>query len=365
MAAGTPVYMGGAAGQNAYVPSHETTQGLIVDYSRNPADFALNQYIKLFPVDKTDGYYARYGRDGGLPEQAGRITDTTLSDSRWADGEARTVRDDGSELFQYVQHACVRYDETDKVGDMLAAQASFDVTDGKQRVMAQRQMTKRTQQAVTLLTTTANHLTGHFSAVSSISGNTGKWDVSTESRMDIMRSIDTAYEKIRQDTLGLVKRSDLVLVMSPNCAARVRRSQEMVTYIKNYDGARAFARGQDGFGPNAGDYSNDFPGYLYGVKVVIEDAVKVTSARGATRVAAGVLGDDVAFLVSRPGRLVGENAMAPNFAAASLFVWKQEEMAAASYHEPWNERTLLGLKDTRQFQLTAPAAAYLFTAATG
>lgn len=361
MAAGTPVYPGD---YNTYVPSHESTEGLIVDFSRSPDSFSLNKYIKLFPVKKEVGLFARFGRDGGLPEAAARITDTSLANVAWPDGNDAPDGNKFKELFQYVDYRTFRRANPWVIGDMTVAQSSWNIRDQYARMAAQLTMTQRTQQAVTLLTTSGNYPTGHFSAVSSITGNTGKWDVSTSVRQDIRRSIDTAVLQIRLDTLGMVRKKDLVLVMSPECAALVARSQEIVEYLKHMEGSiKLITLKKDA----DYDWVDDFtlPETLYGVKVVIEDAVKATNAINATRAVSFVLGPTVAYIVSRPGALLGTDSKAPNFSAASMFVWEENEMLVEEMHDDKHKRLEGRVIDNTIASMTAGAAAYLFTAATG
>jgi hypothetical protein len=351
MAAGTPVYPGD---YNSYVPSHESTQGLIVDFSRNPSDFALNQYCKLFPVDFETGLYARFGRDGGLPEEAARVLDTTLADVAWPDGNDAPDGNKFKELFQYVQYRTFRRANPWVIGDLTAAQSSWSLRDQYARAAAHLTMLQRTVQVVALATTSANYPTSHYSAVSSITGNTGKWDVSTTARQDIRRSLHTAVNQIRLDTLGVVGIKDLVLVMSPNCAALVARSQEIVDYLKQQAGSIKIITGKGGDGYNfVGDF--ELPEYLYGLKVVIEDSVKITNAKN----------DDTPFIASRPGALVGTDSRAPNFSTLSLFVWKENEMLVEEMHDDKHKRLEGRCIDNTVADMTAGAAGYLFTAAVG
>jgi hypothetical protein len=351
--AGTPAY---PSDVNVYIPTHEATNGMIVDFSRNPSEFALNRYIKFFPVSDKRGYYARFGRDGGLPEEKARITDTAFANFVWPDdGDAP----DGSsfkELFQYVEFTATRYAYPWRVPYTQGQQASWDIKRQYANDVAQLAMTVRTQAAISLFTNPSNYVTGHTSAVASITGNTGKWDVSTTSRQDIRRSIHAACEKIRLDTLGKVRQRDLLLVLSPGLAAKIARSQEIVDYIKQQEGSPKVIKGE-AFG---GDFY-DLPERLYGCEVVIEDAVKVTNHKNAVRNAINVLGDDVAFICARPGGLEGTDARAPNFSTASLMVWDQEEMLVEEQDNTWHKRTDGRIVDTFVATMNASATGYLFT----
>lgn len=355
-AAGTPAY---ASDINTFVPSHEATGGLIVDFARSPDSFPVNKYIKMFPVEQMVGYYARFGRDGGLPEEAARVLDTSLANFAWADNNDAPDGSSFDELFQYVDFRCIRYAYPWRVPYQQGQQASWDIRAQRARMAAHLAMTARTQLAITLLTTSGNYPTGHSSAVASITGNTGKWDVSTVARQDIRRSVHTAAEQIRLDTLGVVGMDKLVLVMSPGSAHKVARSQEIVDYLKSQEGSKDVIEGK-AFGS-----MYDMPRYLYGVEVVIEDAVKATNAKAATRSVSNILGDTTAFITARPGSLEGVDAQSPNFSTASLFVWDQEEMLIEQQDNTWQKRTDGRVVDTLVAAMTAPATGYLFTSTTG
>ena len=44
------------SGTNTYLPSFDATGNMIVSFSRNVKDFALNKYVTITPVTKSTGY---------------------------------------------------------------------------------------------------------------------------------------------------------------------------------------------------------------------------------------------------------------------------------------------------------------------
>jgi hypothetical protein len=216
-------------------------------------------------------------------------------------------------------------------------------------------MTARTQAAVTLMTTAGNWAAAHTSAVSSISGVTGKWDVSTTARRDIKRSLDYAAETIVKATLGAVKQENLMVVMSPGCARRISVCQEIVDYIKGSPAAEKelvkTLSTPNRFG---------IPDTLYGYKVVIENAVKVTSRKGATKATSFVLGDTTPFMCSRVGGLEGIEG-SPSFSTCQIFMY--EELTTEQKHDRDNRRHLGRVVDNYAAKLVAGISGFLFTAA--
>lgn len=338
------------ADRTTYVPDHASSGKLVVDYSRNPKSFALSEWCQYVPVKKTEGRYVKM-----TIEQAGRIMATNLADFFWADGADAPLGYNNLETFEWKSYVAKRYLYPFVIGELGVEQASWDVLASHARYAAQRAMTARTQAMVTLATTSGNYDTGHYSAVSSISGVTGKWDVSTTARMDIKRSLDYAAETILKATLGAVRADQLMLVVSPGCAKKIATCQEIVDYVKQSPSAEKVIT-------KTLSSANRFglPETLYGYKVVIEDTVKVTSRKGATRAASYVLGDSTPFMCSRVGELEGVEG-APSFSSFTCFL--KEEMTVESKHDRDNRRHAGRVVDHFSEVLTSPASSFLFTAA--
>lgn len=334
-----------------YVPSHAATNGLVIDYSRNPNTFALPEWTQYVPVDKNEGRYVKM-----TVEMASRILNTDGADFYWPDdGEAPTGYGN-LETFSWEAYVTRRYAFPFRMGELAAEQASWDVLAHHGRYAAQRCMTWRTQSAVTLATTSGNYPTGHTSAVSSIAGVTGKWDVSTTALKDIKKSLDHGAETIFKATHGSVRPEDLMVVVSPGCAKKIATSQEIVDHIKQSPAAEKEL-------VSTLSRANRFglPMTLYGYPVVIEDAVKTTSRKGATDAKSYVLADTTPFMCSRPGGLEGIEG-APSFSSFTCFL--KEEMSVESKHDRDNRRHLGRCVDDFAVVGTSLISAFLFTAAT-
>lgn len=346
-------YPGG--GSNTYVPSTDATNNMVVEFSRNPKSFPLNKYISIVPVTKDQGLYTLMTN-----EEAGRILDTSLADHFWADGEDEPESRGKSESFEFKPYATKRLHFGFRLGKKSSDQASWQIVAQHSRIKVQQAMTGRTQLAVTLLTTTGNYAAANTSAVSSISGVTGKWDVSTTARMDIKKSLDYGRDIIFKSTLGGVSMDDFVFVISAGCARLISTSQEIVDYIKQSPAALDYIKGN--LGPNA---QFGLPEYLYGCKLVIENTVKATNRKGATKATSYVMADTVGVLVCRPGSLVKpeDSNAAPSFSSATLFAY--EDMTVETKTDTDNRLEKGRVVEDYALVLTAPASAFLFTAATG
>lgn len=338
------------SGTNTFAPSVEASNSLIVDFGRNPTAFPINQYVQIAPVKNNVGLYVKM-----TVEEAGRILNSDLANYAWYDGNTAPEHNDGTESFQMPSFTTRRYNYGFNLGDLTIEQATWDILAQHSRIHAQKAMTARTQLAVTALTTSANYDSSHTSDAASISGNTGKWSVSTAARNDIQRSLHYAANQIALDTLAAVKEEDLILVMSPDCARQIRVCQELTDYIKSSPAALAQVRGElPGRNVKFG-----LPDRLYGYDVVIENTVKTTSRKGATKATSYVLPGTTAFMCARPGSLVAPSSEGPNFSTCTLFM--KEEMTVEVERENWHRRTKGRVVEDFQAVMTASVSGFLFT----
>lgn len=334
--------------QGVYIPSHEASGSLVIEFSRNPNKFALNQYVKIVPVTRDVGYYAKI-----TAEEAARVLDTTGTKHFWADGQEAPMGDDQLESFEFDKYATRRYVYPFTLGQKTINQASWDILASHSRIAAQKAMTNRTQLVNTVLATGGNW-GGNTSTASALVG--GYLDQSTSTTMLIQTMILTVAESILKATLGVVQLSDMVMILNPTTARRLAKSQEIVDHIKQSPFALAQVRGDV---PNQNGKWG-LPDTLYGVKVVIEDAVKVTSRKGATVARSFIHGDGSILFVSRPDGIMGVEGQ-PSFATVTLFVY--EEMSVEQMADPNNRRTSGRVVDDFATEITAPASGYLVTSA--
>lgn len=344
-----------ASGQNTFVPDHEASGRMVVDFSRNPKAFPLNRYVQLVPSKKVTGYYMKM-----TVEEAGRILNTDLSPHVWADGQDAPLGNEGAESFEWLAFLCKRYLYRANIGDLASEQASWDILDQHARIKAQQAMTARTQMAVTAAQTAANYVAAH-TATTTVAGG-GTWDAATTANLYIKKSIDYAVNQIIQSTLSAVDVEDLRLVVAPTLAKEMAESQEIVDYLKGSPAALAYIKGE----VSEGDQKNrlfGLPQDYAGVQIVVEDTVKVTSKKGATRATSYVADPAKPFVCSRPGGLIGV-AGAPSFSTFSLFVYEKDEMAVEKLHDVDNRRTSVRVVDNFQVVVTADISGFLFTGAT-
>lgn len=336
---------------NVFVRDHAASGKMVVDFARNIKEFAVNQYMQIVPVKKTEGLYLKM-----TVEEAGRIQATDGANFLWADGQPAPEGNDGLESHEYLPYRTVRRAFPFLLGDLTIDQATWNILAQHSSIKSRQAMTMRTQLGISAMTDSSNYDSTHYVDVTAISGNTGAWNESTAARQDIKRSLNYAAELILKDTLNGVKLDDLMVVIGPNLAAGMAECQEIVDYLKHSPDALAQVRGELP-GKNV---LFGLPDKLYGYPICVEATYKVTTKKGATTARSAVLSSNTPFMCSRPGGLVGV-ADAPNFSTGVLFV--QEEMTVETLRDAPNRRTLGRVVENLAPAVVAPASGVLFTGA--
>lgn len=322
-------------GLNTFVPTFSEATGLIqTEFTRNVKSFALNRYTKLVPVTTTSGYFLRINSD-----EAVRVVNE--NDFRWAYGEDRPTGVNND--FEFANFTTKRYEKGFHIPYETAKVAAWDIVAQHARSRAAQLMTLRTQRALTVLTTAGNWTSGtNYFATGTLLGSGAAYTSG-----NIQKLFQTATEKLMVNTGGAIQMQDIVCVMSPKTAFKMSQSAELKDLIKYTQGVDLM-KGEANF-----SRYGIAPG-LFGIgDVVIEDAVKVTNQKGATRSAQYILGTDAVLFVSRPQGLTGVEG-GSNFATITNFVY--EDMTVETFDDPVNRRTRGSIVDNGTFELTAPLA---------
>lgn len=343
-----PVFPGSP---NVYVPSHEASGKLVVDFSRNPSKFALNKYVQIRPVEVVYGMYQQM-----TVEERGRVLTTNAAEYDWADGSDAPSGTDGTESFVWKQYLAKRKAYPFQLGDMTVNQASWDIVAQHAGIAAQKAMTVRTQIAYNALTTSGNYASGQTSAASSIPGATGNWAQSTTARSDIKRSIFYAYEKMLDSSLAAIEPEDVMLVFGSATASAISQSQEIIDLVKGSPDAWPMIRGQ----LEGGNALYNLPEKLYGFTVVIDKTRKTTSFKGATAARSAIFAQSNAFLIARPGGLVND-AGGPSFSFLQQFTYSPYDMVAETKNDTDNKRMRGRVIDCIDTVAVAPQAGFWFS----
>lgn len=333
------------SGTNTYLPQM-VQDNLIVGYARNKEDYSLNQYIQIVPTPKNQAYYLFI--DG---KAAVRLTNSDLRNIIWPDGTPRPSGDNNFAEHEFKPVATTRKSFEYTVGHMGVEQAAYDIHAVNSGFQGNRAVLARTQAVQTALanaswgsnTGTATSLGGGF-----VSGGTATTPT-------FKKLVNKVLQQIRKATFGSVKAKDIICVMSPLVAETISESQEIHAYVKESPFAQAQIRGDaPGLNTNYG-----LPDMLYKVRVIVDDAYKVTSKRGAvTDVTASVLDENQIYFLSRPGGLVMPYG-GVSFSTVQLFV--REEMSVEIKTDTTNRLDQGFVTDDYGAYVVAPASGYLVT----
>lgn len=349
---------------NVYVPTFSpgASGALQTEFSRNPASFALNQYVQVVPVSKRVGKYLRINPDDG-----GRVEST--AEYSWPDGQNRPRG--GEADHEFVDYATERYAYSFQMGNITVEQADWDIVAAHGRSKAQKAMTARTLRMNTLLNTAGNWPADNTDTATAVGG--GVWLASTEANGFIQAGIQGVRLAVLQATVGAVDmESEFVMVMGPTVATEISQAPEIKSYIKNYPRGEDFLRGQAVFNQWG------LPPELWGVRVVVDSTVRVSSVKdvppGTTASTKVTLWDNpgtgnVVFL-SRPGGLIGTEGV-PSFSTASVYVYAPEggpdgegrggDMFVETRTDDWNRITMGSVVEDVDEVLTAPISGFLLT----
>lgn len=333
------------AGSNTYVPVALARDKLVVDFARDPKRFKVTQYTQVIPVEQDTGYYIYLD-----PDEAGRVLNSDVREFVWYDAADAPRSHAGTQEFEFRPFRTQRYAFGFQLGWKAVRQAAWEITARHAAAKAQQAMTVRTQLAANVLLDTNSYPSDH---VINVTSSVGAWSSSTTTNMYIQKTLNQAAEKILDDTLGLVTKDDLVLVIGTGLAKKIAAAAELTELVK-YQAGFDFLRGAT----ERTTVSYGVPESLYGFRVVVDETRKVTSKKGGARSVSSIWPDNQAVLLARPGGMEG-TAGVINFAACCLFMY--EEMTVEQRDDPDHRRTSGRVVEDYDVRLVAPAAAVLLT----
>ena len=314
--------VGFPSGTNTFIPSYEASGKLLVSYSRNPKDFALNRYVQIRQAKKSLGYYLKL-----TPENAARVLSSSAHDFVWHDGNDAPSGEWNTESHEFIPFSTIRYAFPFRLGYKSVEQADWQIKAVHAANSAQQAMTGRTLNVVTKLTTAGNWPSAHTSATGTAFVG-GPLNAGTDFR--IKKALNKMAQTIMKATLGVIKPKDLHIVMSPVLADALGRTTEIHEFVKSSPFAQSQIRGDS---PSLNGVWG-LPDVLYGFPVEVEDSVRVSSRKGATLASNWLFPDNGLLMVARPGALVSEGS--EPFSTAVIFAY--EEMSVESKDDPDNRR---------------------------
>lgn len=365
--------------QNVYIPGYMGDGALqsriMVGFTMNEDEFALNNYVTLFGADEPKFYYQRFYNADFV-----RVEHATALDARWADGaEIPRAHEGPRSTNQAVE--LLYYGERDYIGDRVVDLSKVGpLIPIRQNWYATRAMIRRAIQAHTALTTSGNYPssgTKHYYAT----WNALATDAVTQgypANYFGVAATDTIFTGTINDPLcgkalkhgvlqilkrsnGRVKPQDLVLLMNPNTANRLANSQEIRAYMAQQVGSIDVLKGQQpALWPTFG-----LPNPLYGLKVMVDATTKTTTKQDHVNedTQAFVIQDGLVCILARPGAVTG---MPGSEAFSSLALWQHKKwaMKPETFPDPQNHRVAIQFLDAYTVQLVSPEITWTIADAT-
>lgn len=275
---------------------------LLVNYARNPAEYAVNQYITISTVKKIQGIYPKFF----APDQI-RLPSQTGDDMIWEDGTPidLTKVAAGKSRRTHIKYFLTRYKREDTIGYHTIEQSEYDERRLRLNDLTNQLMTLRTLNVLTQIFLTTNWPTANVATATAwgnFVGTGGAWNAGTLTAPYLKLGLTGIRSQIVLGTNGKVKLKDLILGFDPLTAGKIAASQEVHTYLAQQSRSLAVLRGQDP------DSNEDWmlPNPCYGYKVIIEATPAVIGPQVAGTVDAQVyamtqISSNAAFVVARPG----------------------------------------------------------------
>lgn len=352
---------------NAYIPE---ASGQVISYIRDPSKYRLMQYTQLVRSLKPVGVFYKIH-----PDDSQRLVNDKMF--IWPDAHRRPRNDDDALRHDTVEFQTVRRNFDAYLGWDTIETADLKVLVGHTAKIRNKAQMSRTQRVITLGETAGNWGT-HTATAISLNGGAGYWDLaaSDESSINylaIKKTLDEVARRIHLDTNGVVgdfgedgEQNGLMLVLSPGAALKISQSAEIHSYLRE----SVYALPQLQGGKRGQNAIWGLPEYLYGWKVVVENAVRVSEplqADGGEAVTTGgaaaprrfIKGDDSAICCTRPGGLDGQYG-APSYSTFQLYYY-DKEMALETFDEPKDRLTELHCVIHDKEVLAAPASGFLIT----
>ena len=340
-------YVAVGGGLNTFVPSTNAlaTGALQVEFTRAVNTFPITKYAQIVPTQQMTGYYLRLDSDDNV-----RVTD--VNEFAWPLGNDRPVGK--MNQHDFVSFTAARYAYPFYIPNETVKQAAWDVVAQHARAKAQLAMTARSMRTATALTgsaaVTAFTAAGNYYATGTANSGVGAWTATSGN--NIQKGIQVALQRISLATGGAVRgETDIMMVISPVIANALSQTAEVRDYVKNYAaGALPFLQGGETFAKYG------LPPNLFGVQVVVDDSVKVTTRKSAASTTRSFVYGNSAVFVSRPGGLVGVEG-STSFSTVQIFAF--EDMTVENWDDPRDRRIEGRVIDNSTSELVAPVSGVL------
>jgi hypothetical protein len=349
-----------AGGYNTFIPNVDASAqgGLMVEFSRAPDRFRLNQYTQLQQVELESGKYWRFDQDA-----MARINTGDGSQFIWADGADRPAQNIW-QGFEFPSYNCTRLNFGFHLGDLAKYHAQkaagVDLTAVNSRTVAGAAMVQRTRKALTRMLDTSVLSSYDFGAgtgtgtyPSGLAGN--KWNAGdnlTAGHAYFRIYVNNILAQIVQLSNGQVQPKDINLIMGPDTAIGLGASLEVLDYVKQSPFALPSLLQDATFGQYG------LPSTVFGAsKIIVEDASYISAHPMSTTAAATrswVIPKGTVIFASRPGGIEGSPQ-----SYSTCMGFFLEEMSVEVFDSPQHRYVAGNVVDNYDYQITAPITGFI------
>jgi hypothetical protein len=314
-----------------FVPNNAASGNLMVAFSRNPRDFPVMAYVQAFPTTTKTGLYKVF-----TSRNAARILTSDDAEHIWADGEAAPSGIGELESFIEQLYSTIRRAYPFLVGQQTAEQAPWSIVAAESRNVGQKAMTARTMLTHSSLSGAA--WGSNTATVTAILGGGKNWTngstgtpIATEPGQNIRKTLQYMAKQVNLVTLGQVRPRDLSLVVNPTTAQAMAASTEILDYVKQAPDSVGVVTGQNRWM----NRQWDVPDMLYGYRVIVEDAVRVSSRKESASDTLGyVMPDGYAYLLATPQNPIESFVGSRSFTTVQMFFYQDELTVETMYDQP-------------------------------
>lgn len=341
--------VGYPGGLDTYVPTLELSGNLMVSFSRNLKDYAVNRYSKITPVKLPRGAYLYFN-----PADQARLPNQPYG-MRWPAGTVAPTGFHTTLGFEQRTYQTERFRLSTTLDQRSVDIANWDIQKKHTEALAQKVMANRAHSVATVATTPGNYPSGNTDTATNLAGGVLSGGTTADPR--IYTTLTSAQLQIQKATSGAVKAMNgFRIVSNATTAVRFSRTREIREYLMQSPSGPAMIR-MDEKNLN-GAYG--LPPTLYGTEVVVEDTYYNANNRGAaTDTATPAFADNVLVICVKEDDLDGQ-VMAPGFSTFHQFVY--EDMVVESFPDPRSRLLELTVTDEFQAKDVAPVCGYLVTA---
>lgn len=339
--------IGYPGGNDTYVPALELSGNLMVSFSRNLKDYAVNKYTQITPVKIPVGTYLYFN-----PQDTARLPNQPYG-PRWAPGTPAPTGFANNLGFEAKTYQTVRDAFPVTLDQRSVDIANWDIQKKHSEALAQRAMANRAYRVATIANTgalfgnntdTATNLAGGFLSAG------------TTADPKIYVALSAAALAIQAATQGAVKQGMLGVVMNATTAIKFSRTREIREYLMQSPSAPAMIR-MDEKNLN-GVYG--LPPTLYTYKVVVEDTYYNANNRGAaTDTSTAVFDDNAIVMFTKESDLDGE-VSSPSYSTFHQFVF--EDMTVEVFPDTRNRLLEMRVTDESDPKMVAPPSGYRISA---